>query len=127
MKSFTDIEQSKKLAEILPLKSADMCYRIVAYNPNNTHEYAPYCFKGTLSSDIPCWSLAALLKVIPKTFGGLNGTRNVLRMDYSYKDFAIWYDKMSFGVDSELPDITMKSPVNACVKMILELKEMSLL
>ena len=26
MKSFTDIEESKKLAEILPLDSADMCY-----------------------------------------------------------------------------------------------------
>ena len=61
MKSYTDIKQSKKLAEILPLKSADMCYRIVAYNPNDTHEYQPYCFVGTLESDIPCWSLAALL------------------------------------------------------------------
>ena len=127
MKAFTDIEQSTQLQKILPIESADMCYRLVAYNPSNSHEYAPYCFIGTQSSDIPCWSLAALLKVIPKTFCDLNGTRNVLRMDYSDKDFGIWYDKMSFGVDSELPDITMKSPVNACVKMILELKKMSLL
>lgn len=67
MKSFTDIEQSKKLAEILPIESADMCYRLVAYNPDNTHEYAPYCFKGTLSSDIPCWSLAALINVLPRS------------------------------------------------------------
>ena len=27
MKSYTDLEQSKKLAEILPLESADMSYR----------------------------------------------------------------------------------------------------
>ena len=27
MKSFTDLKQSKKLAEILPLESADMFYR----------------------------------------------------------------------------------------------------
>ena len=26
MKSFTDLNQAKKLAEILPLESADMCY-----------------------------------------------------------------------------------------------------
>jgi hypothetical protein len=26
MKAFTSLEQSKKLAEILPLESADMCY-----------------------------------------------------------------------------------------------------
>lgn len=65
MKSFTDIPQSKKLAEILPIKSADMCYRIVAYNPNDAHVYQPYCFVGTLESDIPAWSLAALLQVLP--------------------------------------------------------------
>lgn len=28
IKSYTDIEQSKKLAEILPTESADMCYGI---------------------------------------------------------------------------------------------------
>ena len=65
MKSFTDLEQSKKLAEILPIESADMCYRIVAYNPDDTHVYQPYCFVGTLESDIPCWSLASLLSVLP--------------------------------------------------------------
>lgn len=37
MKAFTDLEQSKKLAEILPRESADMCYRLVAYNPDNTY------------------------------------------------------------------------------------------
>ena len=65
MKSFTDLEQSKKLAEILPIESADMGYRIVAYNPDDTHVYQPYCFVGTLESDIPCWSLALLLSVLP--------------------------------------------------------------
>ena len=43
MKAYTDIEQSKKLSKILPIESADMCYRIVAYNPNDTHVYKPYC------------------------------------------------------------------------------------
>ena len=65
MKAFTEIQQSKKLAKILPPDSADMCYRIVAYNPNDTHVYQPYCFSGTLESDIPCWSLSALLELIP--------------------------------------------------------------
>ena len=69
IKSFTDIGQSNKLAEILPLESADMCYRIVAYNPNDTHVYQPYCFVGTLESDIPAWSLSALLELIPPYLG----------------------------------------------------------
>ena len=52
MKAYTDIEQSKKLSKILPIESADMCYRIVSYNPNDTHVYQAYCFAGTLESDI---------------------------------------------------------------------------
>lgn len=63
MKAFTDIEQSKKLAKILPSDSADMCYRIVTYNLKDTHVYQPYCFVRTLKSDIPCWSLAALIEL----------------------------------------------------------------
>ena len=66
MKAFTDINQSKKLAEILPVERADMCYRIISYNPNDTHEYQPYCFVGTLDSDIPCWSLATLFNYLRK-------------------------------------------------------------
>ena len=42
MKAYTDIEQSKMLAEILPAESADMCF--------NDNE--------------PCWSLAALIELM---------------------------------------------------------------
>lgn len=52
MKAYTDIEQSKKLSKILPIESADMCYRIVAYNPNNTHVYQAYCFVETLKRNM---------------------------------------------------------------------------
>ena len=48
MESYTGIEQSKKLAEILPIESADMCF--------NDNE--------------PCWSLAALLRELPDTMLG---------------------------------------------------------
>ena len=66
----TSIEQSKKLTELgIDVNTADMCYRIVAYNPNDTHVYQPYCFVGTLESDIPAWSLSALLELIPPYLG----------------------------------------------------------
>ena len=68
IKSYTDIEQSKKLAEILPLESADMYY--METSPNNytvgilqrlerdmLHNQAEY-YKM-----FPCWSLTALLNV----------------------------------------------------------------
>ena len=41
MKSYTDIEQSKKLAEILPVETADMCYPKDAFEYNYAKE--PVC------------------------------------------------------------------------------------
>ena len=66
MKSYTDLEQSKKLAEILPPESADMAYcytkkgdKLVypipihlTSTPTNTFKY------------LYCWSLAALSEFI---------------------------------------------------------------
>ena len=82
IKSYTDLQQSKKLAEILPLESADMYYQYVLPksgkikhnpeigNPVNALEWynKGYTFGGkepiTLNEYcVPCWSLAALLGV----------------------------------------------------------------
>ena len=112
MKSYTDIKQSKRLVEFLPLESADMCYRIVAYNPNDTHVYQPYCFCGTLESDIPCWSLAALLSVLH---------------DYTLQTNT---DGTVFVVcESKKPMISdaYDNPVDACCELILKLHELNLL
>lgn len=74
IRSYTSLEQSKKLAEILPLESADMYYpwyieedgdtiesghRITTPNVGNftTHKVNKMI--------LPCWSLAALLGVLP--------------------------------------------------------------
>jgi len=61
IKSYTDLPQSRKLAEILPLESADMYYLngdagkiSIGEWENNVHD----------EDDIPCWSLAALLSII---------------------------------------------------------------
>ena len=75
MKGYTDLSQSKKLAEILPLESADM------YIYKNIFFGALSCFNGTTqvgeyvkltdkeNKAYPCWSLAALLGIIRKTIG----------------------------------------------------------
>lgn len=60
IKAYTDLSQSKKLAEIFPLESADMWYSIV-------DNEAFICFEHHNEYEqIPCWSLSALLKLIPK-------------------------------------------------------------
>lgn len=58
MKAYTDLEQSKKLAEILPIESADMYYCGSA-----TPDVMTSC-KQDYRCYTPCWSLAALLDVI---------------------------------------------------------------
>lgn len=67
IKSYTDINQSKKLAEILPIESADMCYGIdddtLTYN--DLPWLIPYHKYTAKEFYIPCWSLAALLELIP--------------------------------------------------------------
>ena len=67
IKAYTDLEQSKKLAEILPLESADMCW-IQIYDENHMMsdhrvELIPFRFYSGIG--VPCWSLAALLQVLP--------------------------------------------------------------
>ena len=63
IKSYTDIEQAKKLAEILPLESADMYYT----KDSIENYYCPIPLIGKYSAihdQIPCWSLAALLNAL---------------------------------------------------------------
>ena len=120
MKAYTDVKQSKKLAEILPIESADMGL----YYSHNTLAANNQMWVGTKSenADIPCWSLVALLNVIPKHIKDYN----VLRIDISDNNFAIWYDEIGYGVNNDLPDITTESAVDACYEMILKLHELNL-
>lgn len=123
MKAYTDISQSKKLEEILPLKSADMWYWEWPTAPKYNNYEHPMFHKGNDIVNVPCWSLAALLKVIPKNIKDFN----VLRIDINEKDFSIWYDEIGYGVNNDLPDITMESAVDACYEMILKLHELKML
>lgn len=67
MKSYTDLEQSKKLAEILPLESADMCWfegepfveAVTGYEEERAESH-----RQAGMEMYPCWSLAALLELL---------------------------------------------------------------
>ena len=125
IKAYTTIEQSRKLAEILPLESVDMFHFIhevdtvgFGYKKDAEEFYSKTEFEY-----IPCWSLAALLNVIPKHIKDYN----VLRTDISENDTSIWYDEIGYGVNNNLPDITMEYAVDACYEMIIRLNELNLL
>ena len=105
MKSFTDIEQSKKLAEILPIESADMFYTSL----NRDYPWI-WIDKHLMEvDDIPCWSLAALLSVYPMVVG------RDLDM------YCCWQN--SKNLHSRHYD----NPVDACYEMIVKLKEEGLI
>lgn len=135
MKSYTDIEQSEKLAEILPLESADMCYIKHATSDNLNWEFNedfPPMILGNVPINeltveaLPCWSLATLLSLIPQeifdgeyiiniTEGCVN--RWVLTYDH-FKNINHSYYSLSIGADNL---------IDACYKMILKLHALKML
>jgi len=108
MKSYTDIKQSKKLAEFLPIESADLCY-IANSELINIHE--PF-FKKMDEGDIPCWSLAALLNVLPDDCG----------IDKENGKYVA-----SYIISDECGCYTENNPVDSCVIVIEYLHELKIL
>lgn len=131
-RAFTSLEQSKELEKFLPPESADMEYLLSIKGNGSLIGTVPFVKDDSEVEDsayshiynrIACWSLAALLKVIPKHIKN----DNTLRIDIDEKDFSIWYDEVGCGVNTELPDITMENPVDACYKLIVKLHELKML
>ena len=120
IKSYTDIEQSRKLAEILPLESADMYYWCADHypkedwiievgEPDNNYE----C--------IPCWSLAALFDVLPKFIGDYGKY-----LHYDVDGYCCGYmDDGNFMLI--IQETNADNSIDACYEMILKLQERELL
>lgn len=131
MKSYTDLKQSKKLAEILPIESADMCHKCIGDESYDTivRPYSEYFEKYRLlliSKDfnaIPCWSLAALISILPQSIK-FKGDNYYLRFMKEYVEYA--NDEVSI-TGRCLHTTGNNNLVDACVEMILKLKEENLL
>ena len=116
MKSYTDIEQSKKLAEILPLESADMSW---VSNGLGKPFARTISIKGNPEELCACWSLAALLNIL--TSIDAEQVRLV-----GFKNY--WYCEPIFSdVNHYIGFIDSDNPVDACYEMILKLHEQKLL
>ena len=114
MKSYTDFVQCKKLAEILPLDSADMVF---AYC-DSFDEYTT--FPRILESsenfniyerDIPCWSLSALLDMLKD---------NIEKTQLDQSDIFT-YSIIGDGYDYKTYE--HKELIDACYEMIIKLHE----
>lgn len=110
MKSYTSLEQSKKLAEILPLESADMHWQ---YIEEDNGQLQWFCFPKDFSINqydmVSAWSLAALLNVLPSST--LDSSDDHHYRLHCMERFTEWYD----------------NPIDACYEMIIKLKEKGLL
>lgn len=125
MKAYTDIEQSKKLAEILPLESADMYwwysgrrYYIEAIDDGDFNE------KG----DIRAWSLASLLDILPNNENiSINLSKGGFRISTlkHTDDWFVDYEDESDGLNNCVT--SANNPIDACYELILKLHELNLL
>ena len=114
----TSIKQSEMLKAFLPIESADMYYH---YNTSVVKNYYEDVSKWVqldnhfvfFDNDIPCWSLAAMLNVLPEIQGGYPVI--------SLYDNYIAYPHMS-NLYTKADNL-----VDACVEMICKLHEQKLL
>lgn len=126
MKAFTNFEQSKKLAEILPLESADMVllqekpYEVLLVSFNEYNK--SWRQKNKNISYLPCWSLTSLLGVL-KERNDCNTLEMFTNKAQLYTITTSYYKDASWKNMSTVSD----NPVDACVEMIIKLKENSLI
>ena len=120
MKSYTDIEQSKKLAEILPIESADMYYwcgdriSIGGYKAMDK------------DLDIPAWSLAALLEQLDDEITDNDDNDYELTIIKAGLHYQLYYHN-SWGRAEDIKADWHDDMIDACVEMILKLHKKKLL
>lgn len=120
IKSYTSLEQSKKLADILPTESADMRYAPFG----DTH---PWFWDGHLleKGAIPCWSLASLFNYLREVdlFPETDADEFAVTMNINY------YDEAAGSLLVPIHNIKVKAEsfIDACYEMILKLNEQKLL
>ena len=127
IKSYTDLEQSKRLAEILTLESADMNWHEL---PSIGYFVRAFPYKhdnGATEGIFPCWSLAALLGVLPNgkdvSTTLSRGGWNIELVEYVDK----WWCEYEDEAHTKEFSVSADNPVDACYEMILKLHELKML
>ena len=114
IRAYTNIEQSRKLAEILPLESADMVYVHTVDLEGDEHYDIDFRNNQPLfEDDISAWSLAALLAFLPNSAFLERGSITELY-------------RITLPIEL-VPFDWFVEPVDACVAMIEKLYELKML
>ena len=133
MKSYTDIEQSKKLAEILPMDSADNV--IVSFGsregtktvvmPKETLDVIRTPFSDIRETTM-CWSLAALLEQFPYELCDDDGNSSYLEINKEDDVYQLVYTD-PYGDFESIETDRYEHFIDACYEMIIRLNELNLL
>lgn len=140
IKSYTDIEQSKKLAKILQLESADMHYnnasikginyvdeyRAELMDYNTAQKVLSKYLINPIFGIIPCWSLASLLDKLPYELCDDDGNSSYLQMNKEDDVYQLVYTDPHGDFESIETD-RYEHFVDACYELILKLNELNLL
>lgn len=126
MKSYTDLEQSKKLAEILPPESADMalCSKIQPLMTDYISAKKKFSNAGEIPID-PCWSLASLLNYLREIdfFPEIDADELEVTMSITYfNDHEARHLTPVHNIE-----VKAESFIDACVEMIVKLHKQNLL
>lgn len=140
MKAYSDIEQSKVLAEILPIESADMWYAEIYEGKTDGWNFivsdTPYYslsftkpsennYSKNTVKDIPCWSLAALFNYLREIdfFPEIDTDEHGVTMSIDY------YDEDEEKLLNPVHNIEVKAEnfIDACYEMLVKFKEKNLL
>lgn len=113
-KAYTDISQSKKLAKILPLESADMYYWCGEDLRIGGHRAMD------IDYDIPCWSLAALLNY-------LSEIKMQVYTPILFPSESKWILQFVEYGNGNVCEVSYNNSIDACYEMILKLNELNLL
>jgi hypothetical protein len=138
IKSYTDLEQSKKLAEILPLESADMAYikHLTSDNPNwEFNEDFPPMILGNVSINemtvavLPCWSVVSLFCVLPNSEHITTTlSRGGWKIDNTVECLPnTWWCEYEDEENYKEFNISADNPIDAGYEMIIKLHELNLL
>jgi len=128
IKAYTDLKQSKILAEILSHNTADQTYERVAISGANLdvpeemqYKHSDVPFKFYSGIGIPCWSLAALIDVLP-----LEVETHRQADEHKICYYVELYMKRAER-EIHLSTERHESLVDACYEMIIKLNELKLL
>jgi hypothetical protein len=126
IRAYTTIEQSRKLTKILPIETADMFHFIHGNNNSETigigyEKASAEFYSKTKHEYLACWSLAALLGLLPKR---IEIADNVYEL--SVYLYGLYYWNVNNG--NLLLEVKGKDNlVDSCVAMIEKLNELKML